>query len=197
MIQSSAALPSLLQAHVRHTGAQILSGVLTFVGGVLTIALLAQIAIPLSFTPVPITGQTLGVALIALLFGRFRAVTAVAGYLGLGALGLPFFAETAMGAGFGPTAGYLVGMLAASFMMGHMADAGFAKTFRGSLFTALIGSVTIFAFGLAALSFYVPNSALFAWGLYPFIPGDIVKILIAAVIASSVAKSQTTKSGVV
>lgn len=188
MIQSSAAVPSLLQTHVRHTGAHFFSGVLTVGGGIIAIALLAHLAIPLSFSPVPITGQTLGVALIALLFGRFRAVVTVAGYLSLGAIGLPFFSETATGAGFGPTSGYLVGMLAASFIMGHMADAGFTKSFRGSWCTALIGSFIIFGFGLAALSFYVPNSALLAWGLYPFIPGDIVKSLIAALIASQISK---------
>lgn len=185
---SFAVLPSLIEMRVRRTDLQLISNLFTIAMGVLIIAMLAQISIPLPFTPMPVTGQTLGVAVIALLFGRFRAVATVSSYVALATVGLPFFAESTTGAGFGPTAGYLVGMLASSFVMGHMADRGWTKSFRGAWFAAFIGIVITFSFGLAALSYYIPKSALFAWGLYPFIPGDILKSLIAAMVVSQISK---------
>ena len=182
---SSALVPRLLS---QIDGKFRNNAILIFVG-VMTIGLLAQIQIPLSFTPVPITGQTLGVALIALLFGRVRAVSTVAAYLALGAVGAPLFATTTTGAGFGPTAGYLIGMLLAAFVMGHLADRGWTRSFRKAWLATFLGSVITFTFGLAALSFFIPKSALLAWGFYPFVPGDIAKTLIAALIVSQVSKA--------
>ena len=81
--------------------------------GLALMTVLSRISIPLGFTPVPITGQTLGVALCALVFGRKRGMTAVAAYLALGAAGVPLFALGKTGVSFGPTTGYLIGMLLA------------------------------------------------------------------------------------
>ena len=182
---SSALVPRLLT----QTGGKFRDNAILVFVGVLTIGLLAQIQIPFSFTPIPITGQTLGVALIALLFGRVRAVSVVAAYLALGAVGTPLFATTTTGAGFGPNAGYLLGMLLAAFAMGHLADRGWTRSFRTAWLATFLGSVITFTFGLTALSFFVPKSALFAWGFFPFVPGDIAKTLIAAFVVSQVSKA--------
>src|SRR4051794_850276 len=88
--------------------------------GIAILALLSQISIHLPFTPVPITGQTLGVLLIALTFGLPRAPWIVGSYLVAGLVGMPVFAV----APFGPTAGYLLGMLGAAFAVGALAHRG-------------------------------------------------------------------------
>ncbi len=177
---SSAAIPGLISRN----GGRVRDNALLVVGGIVTLALLAQISIPLSFTPVPITGQTFGVALIALLFGRMRAVAIVATYLALGAAGAPFFAVTKTAAGFGPTSGYLIGMLAASFVMGTLADRGWTRKFSRAWMAALIGSAITFTCGLIVLSFFIPKEALLMAGLIPFIPGDLVKTSLAAYFVS-------------
>lgn len=185
-MQSQAALPMFIQRYP-----QILAreAVALFVGVVL-MSLLAQVSIPLPWTPVPITGQTLGVALVALSWGRKRAVAVMISYLAVGAVGLPVFALGKSGLSVGPTMGYLVGMIFASFIVGFLADKGFTKSFWRSLLGAYVGSVFIFGFGLLGLSFFVPSEHLLVAGLLPFLPGDLIKNLIAAAASSSVRKTQ-------
>ena len=154
-----------------------------FLLGVLALSLLAQIAIPLPWTPVPITGQTFGVALVALSWGRKRAFSIVLSYLALGAMGLPVFAMGKSGLALGPTTGYLVGMMVASFVVGTLADIGFTKTFSKSLIAAFCGSLCTFTCGLIGLSLFVPNEALLTAGLLPFLPGDVIKNFLAATIS--------------
>ncbi len=159
-------------------------------GAVLALAALAQLRLPLSWTPVPITGQTFGVALISLFFGARRSALILASYLGLGFLGAPFFALMPV-SGFliGPTFGYLLGMFVASIVVGTLADRGHAKSFWTAFLSASCGSLCIFACGLAVLSYFVPAKALLAAGLFPFLLGDLVKNALAAFIASRSSKS--------
>ncbi len=156
--------------------------------GVGLMTALAQIALPLPWTPVPITGQTLGVALVGLSWGRNRAFAILSTYLLLGALGLPFFA---LKGGFllGPTFGYLVGMLLASFAVGWLADRGWAaRGFWFALGAAYVGSAITFACGLWGLSFFLPADKLLVAGLLPFLPGDLIKNTIAALISRRLAR---------
>lgn len=155
----------------------------TVLFGLALLTILSQISVPLGFTPVPITGQTLGVALCALLFGRARGVTAVASYLVLGFAGVPLFALGKSGLVLGPTAGYLVGMMIAAIVMGTLSDRGWTKTFARTWAAAFIGSAITFTCGVLVLSFFLPRESLFAAGVLPFLPGDFVKTLIAATIA--------------
>lgn len=143
--------------------------------GALLLALLAQVAIRLPFTPVPITGQTFGVALMSLLWGRTRGTHAVLLYLAMGASGLPVFALGNSGLSWGPTCGYLMGMIVASYVMGSFADKGATKDFRKTLVVAYLGSAITFACGLSVLSFFVPGNLLLAAGLWPFLLGDCLK----------------------
>lgn len=161
-----------------------LKAALTVLLGVIALSALAQISIPLPFTPVPITGQTFGVTLIALFYGRKLGVATVASYLAVGAAGLPVFANWASGLTVGPTMGYLFGMLVSSFIVGTLADRGFTRSFLRAYVASLFGSLFIFGFGLAVLSFFVPKEMLLVSGLIPFIPGDLIKSALAALIAS-------------
>ncbi len=150
-------------------------------GGALLISLLAQIAIPLQ--PVPITGQTFGVALVSMLWGWKRGLATLILYISMGAAGLPVFAVGKSGLA-GATSGYLAGMVLASFVMGSLADRGWTKTFLKAWIAGFLGSVCVFTCGLAVLSIYVPFDALLIAGLIPFLPGDLTKTLLAAFLAT-------------
>lgn len=165
-----------------------LNNLVSFLGGVLLLSLLAQVAIPLPWTPVPITGQTFGVALVALLWGQKKAFSIVSCYLLLGIVGLPVFAQAQSGFTFGATSGYLIGMLLSTLLVGALSDKGWTQSFFKTWFAGFLGSCVTFACGLFVLSFYVPFEALLISGLLPFLPGDLVKTVTAATIANRLTK---------
>ncbi len=150
-------------------------------GGSLFIALLAQVSVPLQ--PVPITGQTLGVFLVALALGMRLGGLAIAAYLLEGAVGLPVFASGAAGIAtfVGPTGGYLVGFLFAGVVVGMLADRGWTRNPLLVAFAMIIGTVCIYVPGLAWIyQFPFAKENTLNVGLYPFIVGDAVKAVIAA-----------------
>ncbi len=156
---------------------------IVFLAGISLLSLLAQISIPLPFTPVPITGQTFGVSLVALSWGRKRASSIFIAYLLIGALGCPVFAQGKSGLLFGPTVGYLVGMLFECYVVGFLSDVGFTKTLFKTLIASWIGSFFVFSCGLFVLSYFVPTSQLLYMGFFPFILGDLIKNILASVIS--------------
>lgn len=158
------------------------------------IALLAQVAIPLPFSPVPVTGQTFGVYFVSLLWGRKLGVSAVASYLLLGFLDAPFFAFGRGGFFFGPTTGYLAGMLMASILVGWLADRGASKRWGTAYLSCVAGSALIFICGLTVLSQFVPQGELWMMGFLPFIPDDILKSGVAAYLVSRLVNSRNSRS---
>ena len=150
----------------------------------------AYLTINLPFSTVPITGQTFGVIIIAMILGRSRAVAVVAAYLAEGAMGMPVFAGGKAGLVvlFGPTGGYLFGFLAAAFIIGHLSDKGWYRTYFTSVLAMIVGTAAIFSCGLVWLGIMVPGKALLAMGLWPFLPGTAIKIGMAAVILPSLYK---------
>ena len=162
----------------------ILYDVLLILGGSLLTALSAQIAIPLPFSPVPITGQTFAVLLVGTLLGSRRGALAMLAYLGEGLLGLPVFAggKGGLAVFMGPTAGYLWGFVAAAFVVGSLAERGWDRHVWSAAAAMFLGNGVIYLFGLPWLSHFVPGSLsqVLALGLYPFIPGDILKLVLAA-----------------
>jgi len=150
-------------------------------------AVLAQVAIPLPFSPVPITGQTFAVLLTGALLGSRLGFAAILAYLAEGSAGLPFFAGG--GSGFakvsGPTGGYLVGFLAAALVVGWLAERGWDRDVPHAVAAMLAGEVAIYVFGLGWLSRFVAGGQLLALGLTPFIPGDAIKLAAAAIVLST------------
>ena len=150
---------------------------------------LAQIAVPLPFTPVPVTGQTLGVLLIGALLGRRRGGAAMLVHLAEGLAGLPVFAEgntawtlTRMGvpAIIGPTAGYLFAFPVAAFVVGWLAERGWDRRPLTAAGAMLLGQAVIYAGGLSWLSFYVGIASAVPLGMLPFLSGDAIKLVLAA-----------------
>jgi biotin transport system substrate-specific component len=148
----------------------------------LFVAVCAQIEIHLPFTPVPISGGTLGVLYAGALLGSRRGALAVGLYLLEGAAGLPVFSGGA--AGFlhllGPTGGYLLGFPVGAFAAGFLAERGWDRTPVRAFATMLIGSLPIFALGLIGLCRFLPANAVLGAGLWPFVPGDLIKAAASA-----------------
>ena len=144
-------------------------------------ALSAQIAFYIG--PVPITGQTFAVLLAAALLGSRRGALSQLTYLGMGAMGAPIFAGWHGGIGvlMGPTGGYLIGFVAAAFVVGFLAERGWDRRFWSMALAMLIGNIVIYAFGLPWLANFVPSGSVLAAGLYPFIPGDLTKLVLATI----------------
>jgi len=154
------------------------------ISAALLTALCAQIAIPLSFSPVPITGQTFAVLLTAAALGPLRGVAGQGLYVLLGLVGLPFYSEGESGVDviLGATGGYLIGFVVAAWVVGVCAQRGLDRSPARALAVFTLGSAVIFAFGvpwLAVVAGLGPAEAI-ALGLLPFIPGGIVKALLAA-----------------
>jgi biotin transport system substrate-specific component len=164
--------------------ADFLRNSLLVVGASLATALAARVAIPLPWTPVPVTGQTFAVLLTGMVLGSRRGFLALALYLAEGAAGLPVFAGGAAGpaALLGPTAGYLIAFPAAAALTGWLAERGWDRHRLPTLAAMLIGSGVIFAGGLGWLAQFVPPARLLSTGLIPFIPGDVVKAALAALV---------------
>ena len=161
-----------------------LTEALFVVGGIGFISLLAQIAIPVPGSPVPVTGQTLAVLLIGTTYGARLGFITFATYLLAGVAGAPIFAGSTHGIEkvIGATGGYLVGMLVASLLLGYLADRKADQKFRTSFPALLLGDLVIFTFGLAWLhaSLDMTWAATFKAGLTPFILGEALKIAITA-----------------
>ncbi len=147
----------------------------------LFIALCAQIAIPLPFTPVPVTLQTFAVILTGFLLGSGRGALATVAYVAEGTLGLPFFAGGASGIArlLGPTGGYLVGLVLAAFVVGLLTERRAAGTWWGSLLTLVVGDLILFVPGAAWLGTVVGMNRAVSLGFLPFVAGDALKVLAA------------------
>ena len=160
-----------------------LSHAVLVVSGVLGLAALAQIAIPVPGSPVPVTGQTLGVLILGTAYGSTLGTTTFAMYLLAGIAGAPVFADGGHGLDriVGATGGYLIGMLVATFVLGQLARFRLDQKFLTALPSMLIGTVITFSFGLVWLHQFTGQT--WSWtiekGLAPFIVGELLKIAIA------------------
>lgn len=155
------------------------------VGGTLFIAALAQIAIPVPGSPVPVTGQTLAVYLIGTTYGARLGFATFGTYLLAGIAGAPVFAPAAtvgLARLTGATGGYLIGMLVATLILGALADRKADQKFKTSFPALILGSVIVFAFGLIWLnvSLNLTWAQTISAGLTPFIFGEVIKIAITA-----------------
>ncbi|MBI1886640.1 MAG: biotin transporter BioY [Chloroflexi bacterium] len=170
-------------------------------GGSALTALCAQFRVQLPFTPVPITGQTFAALLVGALLGSRLGAAALTLYMMEGSAGLLWGSKAA---GFkvfaggangwetiaGPTGGYIVGFIAAAFVVGWLAERGFDRRPWSLAFAMALGNVIIYVFGLPWLDHFrpgivqtfslPPDTGALDLGLYPFIAGDAAKLLLAA-----------------
>lgn len=156
------------------------------VASMLVIAALAQVNYYIPGMPVPFTGQTLGVLLVASAAGSLRGAIATAGYAILGIAGVPWLAGGV--AGFPAyTFGYLLGFVAAAALVGWLAERGAARTPWGTLGAMFAGTIVIYAFGVPWLASALGGNwaAAVASGLTPFLLTDALKALIAAALLPS------------
>jgi biotin transport system substrate-specific component len=154
-------------------------------------ALLAQIRLPLPFSPVPVTGQTFAVLLAGVLLGRWWGGASMTLYVGLGVLGVPWF--TGWSSGLGATGGYLFGFILAALFLGYIIDKNInslrmTKLLMLMLFANFIliyvpGIIWLGAWYHLVLGQPVELWLLLSMGLFPFIIGDIIKSAAAAVVA--------------
>ena len=158
--------------------------------GFITLAFLARVSLPLPFTPVPITLSTLGVYLLASTLGARRAVWAVAIYIIAGGFGAPIFSNCRFGINFlvGISGGYIIGYGVSAAFIGYMFDKGRVNNTAKSIVILTLGAVILFSCGLIQLSFFVPSGKVLAYGLYPFIPGEVFKICLAASLVKPIRK---------
>ena len=154
------------------------------IGGTAFLALMAQIAVPVPGSPVPVTGQTLGALLLGIAYGASLGFTTFASYLIVGFLGAPVFASGAHGLSriTGATGGYLVGMLLASLLTGYLAGRKWDQKILTVIPTMILGDLVIFGAGLYWLhhSIHATWATTFKLGLTPFILGEVIKIAIAS-----------------
>lgn len=180
------AAPRLVLADRVFPRTWVLDIVLVAAGAALT-ALLAQVIIPMY--PVPITGQTLAVLLVGATLGWARGAASLGLYLVLGLVGLPVFAPqddgshlTGLAALAAPSFGYIIGFVFAAAAVGWLSERTWDRHVLKALATFVGGSVIVFAFGLPWLAAVTGGTfvQVLEWGLIPFIPGGIIKALIAA-----------------
>ncbi len=173
---------TLMDAVFPRTMVQNILLVLFFAG---VTALSAQLSVKIGW--VPITGQTFAVLLAGALLGSKRGAVSQITYLAVGAMGAPIFANYMGGPGVfaGPTGGYLIGFIPAAFVVGLLAERGWDRRVWTTILAMFIGSVVLYTFGLSWLSIWLsrfnPDSSVIGVGLVPFLPGDALKIALAAV----------------
>ena len=157
------------------------------IGFSLLTALAAQIVIPIG--PIPITGQTFAVLLTGALLGSRLGAMAMIAYLVEGASGLPFFSGGHGGLLhlMGPTGGYLIAFPAAAFITGAFAEHGWDRKFLTAAAAMAIGSLVIMLSGWMWFSLVMHTSPAltFVISVLKFIPGDIIKIVLAAAVLPS------------
>jgi len=179
----------------RSTVASQISLILT---GTVFLAVMAQIAFPIPGSPVPFTGQTLGVLLLGTAYGAGLGASTVAFYLLMGMAGAPIFSSGTSGIEriVGPTGGYLVGMLISSLVLGALAGRKWDQKIKTVIPTMIIGNLIIFAIGLLWLNQYTGQSWLWTFekGFTPFIFGEIIKIAIASTALPAVWKYVAKRS---
>ncbi len=150
------------------------------------ITLFARISIHFGDNPVPITGQTLAVLLTGAVLGARLGMLATLMYLVQGMAGMHVYA----GGSFGlvwqlSSGGYIIGFVAAAFLVGFMVEQGWNKG-APLLVAMLLGNVLLYVPGLLQLGFFVEWKNVLPWGLYPFIPGDLAKLYVASLLVPAV-----------
>lgn len=177
---------TVITAHRGHVLADLVPGGLLrdlalVVGSAAFVGVSAQVAIPLPFTPVPLSLQTFAVLLSAAAIGPARAATGMLLYLGAGMAGVPWFSQQTSGWGF-PSFGYVIGFVLAAVLVGVLARRGADRSIPGTAGTMIAGNLVIYAVGVPylAVAIGVDLPRAIGLGVLPFLAGDLLKIVLAA-----------------
>jgi biotin transport system substrate-specific component len=157
------------------------SSLIQILGASLLIGLCAQIKIPLPFTLVPITGQTLGVLLAGGLLGRYKGALAVIVYLIEGSLGLPVWAGGACGALrlIGPVGGYYFAYIVQAYLAGWFVEKQHPFSFLKTAMLLFLAGLVQLILGIAWFAFFVGINNVLIMGFLPFLPGCAIKTIVA------------------
>jgi biotin transport system substrate-specific component len=179
---STIAIPQPRRVLADLVPASLLAEVALIVGAAALVGALAQISIHLGFTPVPITGQTLGVMLAGTALGWRRAGLALVLYMAAGIAGVPWFAHHTSGY-VGSNFGYLIGFVIAGSVLGWVAGRGGDRTIVKAFIAMAVGDAIVFLVGVTWLAFslHVDAGTAIALGFTPFIGGELIKAGIAGV----------------
>jgi biotin transport system substrate-specific component len=177
---SAQTIPSTLLTRIVRGRAAL--DVMLVIGASIIIALAAQIAIPLPFSPIPLTLQPLAVILVGVTLGSVRGAAAAALYLLEGFSGLPVFALGHSGPMWlaGPTAGYLFSYPFAAYLAGWLSERGWGSTTLRAVAGMLAALGVIYLGGWSWLAAFSGPQAAWTAGVQPFIIADIVKVAIGA-----------------
>jgi len=165
--------------------ARAMQSLAVVVFGSLLLTASAKFQIPMQ--PVPLTLQTLVVLGLGAVFGPALGLATVLAYLAQGAMGLPVFAgtpEKGIGLAYmvGPTGGYLLGFAAAAYVSGWLARAKWDRSIVTMAFAMIIGNLIIYALGVTHLAGFIGFEKAVQFGVTPFLLGDVIKIVAAALI---------------
>lgn len=175
--------PTMISVLWPASGAQAwLRNLVLMVVGSLFVAASAQVQVPV--WPVPFTGQTFAVLVVGMAYGSRLGAATLALYLAQGAVGLPVFADFSTGYGvlIGTTGGYLAGFVLAAGLTGYLAERGWDRSVLQTGLAMVAGNLVIYLLGLLWLGTVVGwDKPLLEWGLYPFLIGDLLKVILAAI----------------
>lgn len=163
-------------------GASVRDVLLVMAGAAFT-GLLAQVAIPVHGSPVPITGQTLGPLLGGTVLGWRRGGAALLLYLVAGIAGMPWFAAHTSGIGM-PALGYIIGFVFAAAAVGALASRGGDRTAIRMVMTMVVGNAIIYAFGVAYLmaDLHIGLGGAWSIGVRNYLAGDALKLILATML---------------
>jgi len=154
----------------------------------LFVALCARVTVPLPFTPVPLTLQNFGVLTVGLLLGSRRGFAALTLYLVEGAFGLPVFSPAILGSGIthlvGPTGGFLMAYPLVAFIAGYIYEHS-SRRFAWAALSSVAAELVLFVGGLSWLAVLTHSVSLaLRYGLYWFVFAEVIKVLMAAALAT-------------
>ena len=167
--------------------------------------LAAQAAFPLPWTPVPLTAQTLVVLLSGIVLGKWYGGLSQVLYVGMGVAGIPWFTGWSGGISHlaGPTGGYILGFIIAAIFVGHFTDNYSKSSNFFSIFFLMLIANFLFIHGFGILQLYlwlflikgasVGFLKLMTMGTLPFMPGDIIKIILVAILARGTLPERSMK----
>ncbi|MFI5528650.1 biotin transporter BioY [Kitasatospora sp. NPDC051853] len=172
-------LADLLPQAATRLGAQARELALVAGGAALT-GLAAQLSVPVPGSPVPVTGQTFAALLVGTALGTRRGVASLGLYLLAGMAGMPWFAEGSSGFA-APSLGYVIGFVLAAGLVGALARRGADRSPLRTAGAMVLGNLAVYAVGVPylAVSLGVPLARAAQLGLYPYLVGDGLKVLLA------------------